>query len=107
MVASHGVWTAWPGWSCHCPGRIGPIPPYAGVAALRPSPASERDQVLRGRLADGDSPRHVAGEPRQVGVVLGVDRRLLVGQVVVQRRPSRGRNRRLNRRILIGTNAKS
>ena len=27
IVAYHGVCTDWPGCSCHCPGRIGPIPP--------------------------------------------------------------------------------
>jgi hypothetical protein len=39
IVATHGVCALCAGaCSCHCPGRIGPIVPYTGVAALRPSP---------------------------------------------------------------------
>ena len=67
------------------------------MAALRPSPVPQGDDVGGGRVADRDAVGDVSRQRRDVGVVFGVDGCLLVGQVVVERRPCGRGDRRLDR----------
>ena len=59
--------------------------------------SAQRNDVARRSIADRDPVRDVSRERRDVAVVLRVDVRLLVGQVVVERRPCGCGNRRLHR----------
>ena len=79
------------------PGQDRPDLPVARRRRLEAVARAEGDDVVRRRLADRDAVRDVAGQRREVRGVLGVDGRLLVGQVVVERRPRRRRDRRLHR----------
>ena len=79
------------------PGQDRPDPSVARRRRLETVAGAEGDDVLRRRLTDRDPVGDVAGERCDVRGVLGIDGRLLVGQVVVESRPRGCRNRRLHR----------
>ena len=64
------------------PGQDRPDPAVARRRGLQTVAGAERDDVLRRRLTERDAVCHVAGQRCDVRRVLGVDGRLLVGQVV-------------------------
>ena len=81
------------------PGQDRPDPAVARRRRVETVAGAEGDDVLRRGLAERDAVRDVSAQRCDVRGVLGIDGRLLVGQVVVERRPRGRRDCRLHRGV--------